>query len=40
MHVIKIQIKKGKCKGIPLQVWTDPGGSRRFRLPYFRTIGT
>ena len=41
---------KGKCKGkgkdkskgkaIPLQVWTGPEGSRRLRLPNFKTIGT
>jgi len=30
------------CKGkaIPLQAWTGPGGSRRLRLPDFKTIGT
>jgi hypothetical protein len=27
-------------KAIPLQAWTDPEGSRRLRLPYFKTIGT
>jgi len=27
-------------KAIPLQVWTVPEGSRRFRLPDFKTIGT
>jgi len=31
---------KGKGKTIPLQAWTGPGGSRRFRLPDFMTIGT
>jgi len=31
---------KGKGKAIPLQAWTDPEGSRRFRLPDFKTIGT
>jgi len=25
-----------KCKAIPLQAWTDPEGSRRFRLPDFK----
>jgi hypothetical protein len=30
--------KKGKA--IPLQVWTGPEGSRRLRLPDFKTIGT
>jgi hypothetical protein len=27
-------------KAIPLQAWTDPEGSRRLRLPDFKTIGT
>jgi len=31
---------KGKGKAIPLQVWTGPEGSRRLRLPDFKTIGT
>jgi hypothetical protein len=30
--------KKGKV--IPLQSWTGPEGSRRLRLPDFKTIGT
>jgi len=25
---------------IPLQGWTDPNGSRRLRLPDFKTVGT
>jgi hypothetical protein len=25
---------------IPLQAWTGPEGSRRFRLPDYKTIGT
>jgi hypothetical protein len=29
---------KGKDKAIPLP-WTGPEGSRRFRLPDFKTIG-
>jgi len=29
-----------KCKAIPLEAWTGPEGSRRFRLPDFKTIGT
>jgi hypothetical protein len=28
------------CKAIPLQAWTGPEGSRRLRLPDFKTIGT
>jgi len=31
---------KGKGKAIPLQTWTGPDGSRRLRLPDFKTIGT
>jgi hypothetical protein len=30
---------KGKGKAIPLQGWTGPKGSRRLRLPDFKTIG-
>jgi hypothetical protein len=30
----------GKGKSIPLQAWTDPEGSRRLRLPDFKTLGT
>ena len=33
-----IMYKKGKA--IPLQAWTGPEGSRRLRLPDFKTIGT
>jgi len=33
-------IVKGKGKAIPLQAWTDPEGSRRLRLPDFKTIDT
>jgi hypothetical protein len=28
-----------KVKAIPLQAWTVPEGSRRLRLPDFKTIG-
>jgi len=31
---------KGKGKAIPLQAWTGPEGSRRVRLPDFKTVGT
>jgi hypothetical protein len=31
---------KGKSKAIPIQAWTGPEGSRRLRLPDFKTIGT
>ena len=30
----------GKGKAITLQPWTGPEGSRRLRLPDFKTIGT
>jgi hypothetical protein len=36
--VIKGRVKKGKA--ILLQPWTGPEGSRRMRLPDFKTIGT
>ena len=32
--------KKGKGKAIPLQARTGPDGSRRLRLPDFKTVGT
>jgi len=31
---------ESNSKAIPLQAWTDPEGSRRLRLPDFKTIGT
>jgi len=31
---------KVKGKAIPVQVWTGPEGSRRLRLPDFKTVGT
>jgi len=30
---------KGKGKAIPFQAWTGPEGSRRLRLPDFKTLG-
>jgi len=33
-------INTGKGKAVPLQAWTGPEGSRRLRLPNFKTIGT
>jgi hypothetical protein len=35
-----IKDKKDKGKAIPLQALTGPEGSRRLRLPDFKTIGT
>jgi hypothetical protein len=32
--------RRSKGKAIPLQAWTAPEGSRRLRLPDFKTIGT
>jgi hypothetical protein len=34
------EIYDHKGKAIPLQAWTGPEGSRRLRLPDFKTIGT
>jgi hypothetical protein len=34
----RIYIYKGKA--IPLHAWTGPEGSRKLRLPDFKTIGT
>jgi len=34
------QLLKVKGKAIPLQAWTGREGSRRLRLPDFKTIGT
>ena len=31
---------KVKVKAFPLQIWTDPEGSRRLRLPDVQTLGT
>jgi hypothetical protein len=38
MENLRTKIEKGKT--IPLQAWKGPEGSRRFRLPDFKTIGT
>jgi len=35
-----ILLGKGKGKAIPLQAWISPEGSRRFRPPDFKAIGT
>jgi hypothetical protein len=37
---IYIYIYKVKGKAIPLQALTGPEGSRRLRIPDFKTIGT
>ena len=40
IHDIKTPVKNS-CTGksIPLQTWTGPEGSKRLRLPDFKTIG-
>jgi hypothetical protein len=36
-----IQLGYGlKIKAIPVKAWPGPEGSRKFRLPDFKTIGT
>jgi hypothetical protein len=37
---IKDSKGKGKGKAIPLQPWIGPDGSRRLRLPDFKTVDT
>jgi hypothetical protein len=32
--------RHSKDKSMPLQAWTGPEGSRKFRLPDYKTIGT
>jgi len=39
-HYIFYKYIKGKGKAIPLQAWTGPEGTRRSRLPDFKTFGT
>jgi hypothetical protein len=39
-HSILLRNGKGKGKAIPLQALTGPEGSRRLRLPDFKTIAT
>jgi len=34
-----LRVVKGKGKAIPLQAWTGPEGSRKLKLPDFKTIG-
>jgi len=42
LNTISLQntFNTGKGKAIPLQAWIGPEGSRRLRLPDFKTIGT
>jgi len=34
------KVVKKKAKAVPLQAWTGPEGSRRLRIPEFKTIDT
>jgi len=38
--ILKNLVLFEKGKAIPLQTWTGPEGSRRLRLPDFKTIST
>jgi hypothetical protein len=38
IKIIYLVMVKGKA--IPLQAWTDSGGSRKMKLPDFKTIST
>jgi len=35
-----LQPVKVKGKAIPVEAWTSPEGSRRWRIPDFKTVGT
>jgi len=37
---VNIIVYISKKKKIPLQAWTGPEGSKRLRLPDFKTVGT
>jgi hypothetical protein len=39
LDIIKVLLPTDKGKAIPLQAWTSPESSRRFRLPDFKAIG-
>jgi hypothetical protein len=39
-HSQPLNIPSVKVKEVPLQGWTGPEGSRRLRLPIFKTVGT
>jgi hypothetical protein len=38
--LLALERETGEGKAIPLQAWIGPEGSRRLRLPDFKTIGT
>jgi len=37
---VRIPLGNGNGTTIPVQSWTDPEGSTRFRLSDFQTVGT
>ena len=37
---VRIPLVNGKGTTIPVQVWTSPEGSRRYRLSDFQIVGT
>jgi len=39
-HLTLLDFSNKKGRAVPLQVWTDPEGSRRLRLPDLKTFGT
>jgi len=40
VHSYRMNLTRGlKGKAIPLEAWTGPEGSRRLRLPDFKTVG-
>ena len=39
IYFVFVAVYKVKGKAIPLQAWTGPEGSRRLRLPDFKTVG-
>jgi hypothetical protein len=37
---LKVKEEREKGKAVPVQTWKSPEGSRRIRLPDFKTVGT
>jgi hypothetical protein len=40
MYNLHQKVVKVEGKANPVQVWTGPEGSRKLRLPDFKTVGT
>ena len=40
LNLFYLKASKGEGKAIPLQAWTGHEGSRRLRLPDFKTVCT